>query len=380
MGMAGRDIVADVGNIALASGQRANLNTLLTRLNPARGAHDKTVLYAQQAQGVRRGGFAFARGHRHARRTRRGCASATGRVRVVDGIVHRGPHIRRTTDGDKQHQHGLGALGGHEFCRLGQAIERVAIEIRVLVALFERAYHRFTCRTAHHIDHSRGVHGIALAQGQLRHNTRSRGTVFGKVALLKRADRRANDKAGNPRAIGGSALRAAAVGERTGRKHQAAQLDMAQMRRALKDVKHGPAWGELNLRCHDLGLLGRRNRTGRYFDRSAKSTGSCGSTGKRSRHLGFCASWCRNGKFKGKAHRKQKPRKRIGCNQSGNKAAHHGALGKYATCSHNQHRNLAGRKRKHTLQEPRAPIARKCPRGNAGYAGQRQRQCGNNTR
>ncbi len=61
MGMAGRDIVADVGNIALTSGQRANLNTLLTRLNPARGAHDKTVLHAQQAQGVRRGGFAFAR-------------------------------------------------------------------------------------------------------------------------------------------------------------------------------------------------------------------------------------------------------------------------------------------------------------------------------
>ena len=80
------------------------------------------------------------------------------------------------------------------------------------------------------------------------------------------------------------------------------------------------------------------------------------------------------------AHRKQKPRKRIGCNQSGNKAAHHGALGKNATCSHNQHRNLAGRKRKHTLQEARAPIARKCPRGNAGYAWQRQRQCGNNTR
>ena len=167
MGMAGRDIVADVGNIALTSGQRANLNTLLTRLNPARGTHDKTVLYAQQAQGVRRGGFAFARSQRHAKRTRRGCASATGRVCVVDGIVHRGPHIRRTADGDKQHQHGLGALGRHEFRRLGQAIERVAIEIRVLVALFERAYHRFTCRTAHHIDHSRGVHGIALAQSQL---------------------------------------------------------------------------------------------------------------------------------------------------------------------------------------------------------------------
>ena len=70
MGMAGRDIVADVGNIALTSGQRANLNTLLTRLNPARGAHDKTVLHAQQAQRVRRGGFAFARSQRHAKRTR----------------------------------------------------------------------------------------------------------------------------------------------------------------------------------------------------------------------------------------------------------------------------------------------------------------------
>ena len=41
---------------------------------------------------------------------------------------------------------------------------------------------------------------------------------------------------------------------------------------------------------------------------------------------------------------------------------------------------FAGRKRKHTLQEARAPIARKRPRGNAGYAWQRQRQCGNNTR
>ncbi len=96
--------------------------------------------------------------------------------------------------------------------------------------------------------------------------------------------------------------------------------------------------------------------------------------------MGFSCVVVPNGKLKGKAHRKQKPRKRIGCNQSGNKAAHHGALGKYATCSHNQHRNLAGRKRKHTLQEPRAPIARKYPRGNAGYAWQRQSQCGNNTR
>ena len=80
MGMAGRDIVADVGNIAFTSGQRANLNTLLTRLNPARGAHDKTVLHAQQAQGVRRGGFAFARDRRCAQRARRRRGAATGRT------------------------------------------------------------------------------------------------------------------------------------------------------------------------------------------------------------------------------------------------------------------------------------------------------------
>ncbi len=55
-------------------------------------------------------------------------------------------------------------------------------------------------------------------------------------------------------------------------------------------------------------------------------------------------------------------------------------LGKHGACECGQSRNLAGRKRKHTLQEARAPIARKCPRDNAGYAWQRQRQCGNNTR
>ena len=51
MGMAGRDIVADVGNIALTSGQRANLNTLLTRLNPARGAHDKLFCTRSKPKG-----------------------------------------------------------------------------------------------------------------------------------------------------------------------------------------------------------------------------------------------------------------------------------------------------------------------------------------
>ena len=61
MGMAGRDIVADVGNIALTSGQRANLNTLLTRLNPARDAHRVAVLHAQQSQRMRRRDLVLAR-------------------------------------------------------------------------------------------------------------------------------------------------------------------------------------------------------------------------------------------------------------------------------------------------------------------------------
>ena len=289
MGMAGRDIVADVGNIALTSSQRANLNTLLTRLNPARGAHDKTVLHAQQAQGVRRGGFAFARSQRHAKRTRRGSASATSRVRIVNGIVHRGPHIRRTTDGDKQHQDGLGALGGHELSRLRQALERIAIEIRVLMAFLECPHHGLASGTAHHVGHGRGVHGIATAQGQLRHNARGRGAVIGKIALLQRADRRAHDKARNPRAIGGTALWTTAVGERAAREHQAAQFDMAQVRCALKDVKHCPARGELSLRSHGLALLGRRDRVG-YFGRPAKGASSRGSAGKRRRQRNFRTS------------------------------------------------------------------------------------------
>ena len=116
---------------------------------------------------MRRRGLAFARGRRHAKRTRRGRASATGRVRIVDSVGHRRPDICRTTDGDKQHQHGFGALGRHKLSRLGQTIERVTIEIRILVTFLERTHHGLTSRAAHHIDHSRGVHGIALAQCQL---------------------------------------------------------------------------------------------------------------------------------------------------------------------------------------------------------------------
>ena len=80
MGMAGRDIVADVGNIALTSGQRANLNTLLTRLNPARGAHHVAVLHAQQSQRMRRRDLVLARDRRCAQRARRRRVAATGRM------------------------------------------------------------------------------------------------------------------------------------------------------------------------------------------------------------------------------------------------------------------------------------------------------------
>ena len=80
MGMTGRDIVADVGNIALTSGQRANLNTLLTRLNPARDAHHVAVLHAQQSQRMRRRDLVLARDRRCAQRARRRRVAATGRM------------------------------------------------------------------------------------------------------------------------------------------------------------------------------------------------------------------------------------------------------------------------------------------------------------
>ena len=80
MSMAGRDIVADVGNIALTSGQRANLNTLLARLNPARGAHHVAVLHAQQSQRMRRRDLVLARDRRCAQRARRRRVAATGRM------------------------------------------------------------------------------------------------------------------------------------------------------------------------------------------------------------------------------------------------------------------------------------------------------------
>ena len=61
MGMAGRDVVTDVGDVALPRCQRADLNTFLTRLNPARGAHHVAVLHAQQSQRMRRRDLVLAR-------------------------------------------------------------------------------------------------------------------------------------------------------------------------------------------------------------------------------------------------------------------------------------------------------------------------------
>ena len=91
----------------------------------------------------------------------------------------------------------------------------------------------------------------------MRHDARGRGAVIGKIALLQRADRSAHDKTRDPGAIGGAALGAAAIGQRTARKYHTTQLDMAQVRCAFKDVEHGSARGELDLRCHGLDLLGR---------------------------------------------------------------------------------------------------------------------------
>ena len=80
MGMAGRDIVADVGNIALPRCQRADLDAFLTRLNPARGAHHVAVLHAQQSQRMRRRDLVLARDRRCAQRARRRRGAATGRT------------------------------------------------------------------------------------------------------------------------------------------------------------------------------------------------------------------------------------------------------------------------------------------------------------
>ena len=289
MGMAGRDVVTDIGDVALPRCQRADLDALLTRLNPARGAHHVAVLHAQQSQRMRRRDLVLARDRRCAQRAWRRRGAATGRMSVVDGIGHRRADICRATHGDKQHQDGLGALGGHELSRLRQALERIAIEIRVLMAFLECPHHGLASGAAHHIGHGRGVHGIATAQGQLRHNARGRGAVIGKITFLQRADRRAHDEARNPGTIGGTTLRTTAVGERAAREHQAAQFDMAQVRCALKDVKHCPARGELSLRSHGLALLGRRDSVG-YFGRPAKGAGSRGSAGKRRRHGNFRTS------------------------------------------------------------------------------------------
>ncbi len=50
MGMAGRDIVADVGNIASPVASAPISTPCSLRLNPARGAHDKTVFVRAKAK------------------------------------------------------------------------------------------------------------------------------------------------------------------------------------------------------------------------------------------------------------------------------------------------------------------------------------------
>ena len=89
------------------------------------------------------------------------------------------------------------------------------------MAFLERPHHGLASGPAHHVDHRRGIHGIAAVQGKMRHDARGRGAVIGKIALLQRADRSAHDKARDPGAISGAALGAAAIGQRTARKHHA---------------------------------------------------------------------------------------------------------------------------------------------------------------
>ena len=80
MGMTGRDVVADVGDVTLPRCQRADLNAFLTRLNPARGTYHVTALHAKQAQRVRRRRLVIARDRRGAQRARRRRGAATGRM------------------------------------------------------------------------------------------------------------------------------------------------------------------------------------------------------------------------------------------------------------------------------------------------------------
>ena len=61
MGMAGRDVVTDIGDVALPRCQCADLDAFLTRLNPARDAHRLAVLHAQQSQRMRRRDLVLAR-------------------------------------------------------------------------------------------------------------------------------------------------------------------------------------------------------------------------------------------------------------------------------------------------------------------------------
>lgn len=90
---------------------------------------------------MRRRRLVIARDRRGAQRARRRRGAAAGRMSVVDGIGHRGSNICRATDGYKQHQHGLGTFGGHKLRRLRQALDRIAVEARILMAFLERPHH-----------------------------------------------------------------------------------------------------------------------------------------------------------------------------------------------------------------------------------------------
>ena len=81
---------------------------------------------------------------------------------------------KRQAYGDEQHQDGLGALGGHELSRLRQALERIAIEIRVLMAFLECCLLYTSCivGVGQHGPHQRGQ-----AQAPLRLPARNTDSV-----------------------------------------------------------------------------------------------------------------------------------------------------------------------------------------------------------
>ena len=80
VGMASRDVIAHISDIALPRRQRADLDALLARLNPARGAHHVAVLHAQQSQRMRRRRLVLTCNRRCAQRARRRRVAATGRM------------------------------------------------------------------------------------------------------------------------------------------------------------------------------------------------------------------------------------------------------------------------------------------------------------